>query len=140
MRWIIAFHIISMTTWFAAIFYLPRLYVYHAMAADRVSIERFKIMERKLYYGIMYPGAILTTLFGMWILLLHPAIYMKMGWLHVKLILVLMLWLFHFYCGYLRKIFLMDQNKHGHVYYRLLNEVPVLLLVGIVILAVVKPF
>lgn len=137
MLWLKAFHIIFMVTWFAGLFYLPRLFVYHAMATDEVSNERFKIMERKLYYGIMTPGAVLTILFGAWMLYFyHPAEL----WLPLKLLLVLGVIIYHLYCGKLRKDFLHDRNKHSHVFYRWFNEVPVLFLVAIVILVVVKPW
>ena len=140
MAWILSFHLIFMVTWFAGIFYLPRLYVYHAMCNDEIGDERFKVMERKLYYGIMTPGGILTTLFGLWLLSLNPQTYLSMGWVHVKLTLVALLWIYHLYCGHLRKQFFANKNKHSHVFYRLLNEIPVLILVAVIILAVVKPF
>lgn len=140
MAWILSFHIIFMVCWFAGIFYLPRLFVYHSSSHDTPSIERFNIMERKLYYGIMMPSAILTTVFGIWLITLNPEVYMKAGWLHTKLVLVTLLWIFHFYCGHLRRQFKAGNNKHTHVYYRIINEIPVVLLAGIVILAVVKPF
>lgn len=140
MLWVKAFHIIFVITWFAAIFYLPRLFVYHAMADDAASIERFKIMERKLYRGIMMPSAILATLFGLWLFHFGLSYYSKVGWMHSKLGLVVLLWLYHFYCGHLVKVFREDKNHRSHVYYRWFNEVPVVLLVLIVILAVVKPF
>ncbi len=140
MLWIKAFHLIAMVTWFAGLFYLPRLFVYHAMSTDEISQERFKIMERKLYYGIMAPGAILTMLLGAWLLYAYAwQLYKTTLWLHLKLGLVLILILYHLYCGYLRRRFQHNQNKHSHVFYRWLNEFPVLLLIGIVILAVVKP-
>lgn len=139
MLWIKAFHIIFMVTWFAGLFYLPRLFVYHAMADDQTSIDRFKIMERKLYYGIMMPGALLTILFGLWLVLGYTG--MNIGlWLHTKLALVLIVIGYHVYCGKLLKDFKYDRNQHGHIWYRVFNEVPVLLLIAIVILAVVKPF
>lgn len=140
MLWIKAFHIIFMVTWFAGLFYLPRLYVYHSMATDQTSIERFKIMERKLYFGIATPGAALTLLFGLLILSYNPHGYMQNLWLHIKLSLVVLLVVYHFYLGKLFFAFKRDRNRHGHVFYRILNEVPVLFLVAIVILAVVKPF
>ena len=140
MLWILALHLISMVTWFAALFYLPRLYVYHSSAKDAISLERFQIMERKLYNGIMMPGGILTTAFGFWLILLNPDVYLKAGWLHTKLLLVLILWIFHFYCGYLRRTFQRGENKYSHVFYRWLNEVPTFLLISIIILVVVKPF
>lgn len=136
MLWIKAFHIIFMVSWFAGLFYLPRLFVYHAMSDDRVSQERFKLMERKLYYGIMAPAAILTILFGLWLLYYyHP----NALWLHAKLALVGLLVVYHLMCGKYRKDFLSDRNKHSHVYFRFFNEVPVLLLITIIILVVVKP-
>ena len=135
MLWIKALHIIFMVTWFAGLFYLPRLFVYHSTATDTAGIERFKIMERKLFYGIMTPGAILTLIFGFWLL--------RYGfggtWLHIKLALVLVLIAYHIYCGKLLLDFKHDRNKHGHVFYRWLNEFPVLILIAVVILAVVKP-
>ncbi len=137
MLWVKALHISFMVTWFAGIFYLPRLFVYHAMSADAASIERFKIMERKLYFGIMTPGAILTIIFGLWLWLG----YGRTGaWLHAKLALVIVLVAYHVYCGKLLYDFKRDANRHSHLWYRWFNELPVLLLLAIVILAVVKPF
>ncbi len=134
-----AFHIIFMVCWFAGIFYLPRLYVYHAGSHDAVSLARFKVMERKLYYGIMTPSAVLTTVFGVRLLSFDPAFYFKQPWMHAKLGLVALLWIYHGYCGVCRKRFFYDNNTHGQLFYRWLNEAPVLLLVAIVILVVVKP-
>lgn len=141
MLWVKAFHIIFMVTWFAGLFYLPRLFVYHALATDSLSQERFKIMERKLYYGIMAPGAVLTILLGFWILLQWYSwdLFRISHWLHIKLAFVLLLIIFHLYLGHLRGQFYRNQNKHSHVFYRWLNEVPVIFLIVIVILAVVKP-
>lgn len=140
MLWIKALHIIFMVTWFAGLFYLPRLYVYHAMSDDKISIERFKIMERKLYFGIMTPGALLTIIFGLWLLWGYGwALYKKELWLHLKFALVILLIAFHLYCGYLRRCFYKNKNRHSHVFYRWINEIPVVLLIGIVILAIVKP-
>ena len=140
MLWIKSFHIIFMVTWFAGLFYLPRLFVYHSEAHDQISIDRFKIMERKLYYGIMMPGAVLTILFGGWLLVDQFSLYIQMGWMHVKLALVLLLILYHLYLARCLHVIRQDNNTHGHRFYRLLNEVPVIFLVAIVILAVVKPF
>lgn len=137
MLWIKAWHIIFMVTWFAGLFYLPRLFVYHAMADDEASNARFKIMERKLFYGIMTPGAVLTIGFGLWLMLRGG---FSGGWLHAKLSLVLLLVIYHIYCGKLLKAFKNDSNQHSHVFYRWLNEAPVLALIGIIILVVVKPF
>ena len=137
MLWIKSLHIIFMVTWFAGMFYLPRLFVYHSMAENKISIERFKIMERKLFFGIMTPGGILTLLFGIW---LWKGYGFTGGWLHAKLSLVALLLLYHIYCGKLYIDFKNDKNKHRHVFYRWLNEFPVVLLFAVVILVVVKPF
>lgn len=137
MLWIKAWHIIFMVTWFAGLFYLPRLFVYHAMADDEASNARFKIMERKLFYGIMTPGAVLTIGFGLWLMIRGG---FSGGWLHAKLSLVLLLMIYHIYCGKLLIAFKNDRNQHSHVFYRWLNEAPVLALIGIIILVVVKPF
>jgi len=133
-------HIVFMITWFAGLFYLPRLFVYHAQAApdDRIGIERFKLMERKLYFGIMAPGAVLTVVFGMWMWLGYGV---TGAWLHAKVTFVLVLIAFHVYLGFLLRDFARDRNRHGHVFYRWLNEIPALpLLVIIVWLVVAKPF
>lgn len=141
MLWVKAFHIIFMVTWFAGLFYLPRLFVYHALCTDQPGNERFKIMERKLFFGIMTPGAVLTLLFGIWMLMDYAwQTYSTNGWLHAKLALVLVLAAYHVYCGKLLLDFKHERNRKSHVYYRWFNEFPVLLLIFIVILAVVKPF
>jgi protoporphyrinogen IX oxidase len=141
MYWIKAFHIIFMVTWFAGLFYLPRLYVYHAMCDDAPGRERFKIMERKLFYGIMTPSAILTIVLGLWMLVDYAwRAYANTGWLHVKLTLVVGLIVYHIYCGKLLVDFKHGRNKHSHIYYRWLNELPVLLLIVIVIMVTVRPF
>lgn len=141
MLWVKAFHLIFMVTWFAGLFYLPRLFVYHAMSSDEVSNERFKVMERKLFYGIMTPGAILTIIFGLWMLYDYGwALYASTGWLHLKLLIVVLLLGYHLYCGKIVKAFKQDNNQSNHVFYRWFNEFPVLLLVVVVILVVVKPF
>jgi putative membrane protein len=139
MLWVKALHIIFMVTWFAGLFYLPRLFVYHALAQDPVSIERFKVMERKLYWGIMTPGAVLTIAFGLW-LWLGWFRGMGTGWLHAKLALVALLVGYHVWCGKLLRDFAAGRNSHGHAWYRWFNEVPVLVLFATVILVVVKPF
>ena len=136
MPWVKSLHIIFMVTWFAGLFYLPRLFVYHAMADDAVSRERFKIMERKLYYGIMTPGAVLTILFGLWLWLGYGFHGL---WLDIKIPLVAILVAYHIYCGKLLVDFRHDRNQHSHVFYRWLNELPALVLVAVVILAVVRP-
>ncbi len=140
MLWLKAFHIIFMITWFAGLFYLPRLFVYHTMSDDQISIERFKIMERKLFFGIMTPGGVVTIIIGVWMMITNASAYTGSGWLHTKLALVAVLVLYHVYCGKLLLDFKHDRNKHGHVFYRWLNEFPVLILIAIVILAVVRPY
>ena len=140
MLWIKAFHIISMVCWFAGIFYLPRLFVYHAICEDTPGRERFKIMERKLYRGITTPAMIATVLFGVWLVSYSVSGYFSQGWFQVKLVLVAVLIVYHFYCGHLVKVFRDDRNTRGHVFYRWFNEVPVFVLLAVVILAVVRPF
>ena len=137
MLWIKALHISFMVTWFGGLFYLPRLFVYHAMSSDATSIERFKIMERKLYFGIMAPGATLTIIFGLWLWLGYG---ISGGWMRAKLLLVLILVIYHLYCGKLLKDFEHDRNRYSHVFYRWFNEFPVLILVAVIVLVVVKPF
>lgn len=139
--WVKALHLVAVVTWFAGLFYLPRLFVYHAMAEDQISRDRFKIMERKLYRGIMNPSAIAVLLLGLLLMAHYPyAALVNMHWLHVKLVLVLALYGYHGWCGRLLRIFAADANTRGHVWYRWFNEAPVLVLIAVVILAVVKPF
>ena len=141
MLWIKSLHVIFMVTWFAGLFYLPRLFVYHAMADDEISNERFKVMERKLFYGIMTPGGILTIVFGLIMLFGYAwQAYSNMLWLHIKLALVLILVVYHIYCGKLLKDFKHDRNTKSHVFFRWFNEFPVLLLIAIVILVIIRPF
>lgn len=137
--WIKALHIIAVVCWFAALFYLPRLFVYHAMSEDEPSKARFIIMERKLYRGIMTPSMVLTVVLGLWLLHLNPA-WLQMGWMHAKLTLVALLLAYHFMCGMQLKRFARSENNRSHVFFRWFNEVPVLFLIVIVILVVVKPF
>ena len=140
MLYIKSFHIIFMVAWFAGIFYLPRLFVYHAQAEDSISKERFKIMERKLYHGIMMPSMVITIVLGMW-LWVGYGIGKGQVWMHAKLALVAVLVVYQMYLGKLMKDFRLDRNRHGHVFYRWLNEFPALpALIGIVILVIVKPF
>lgn len=129
-------HIVFVIAWFAGLFYLPRLYVYHASSDDEISQERFKIMERKLFWGIMTPAAILALVFGaiMW---LHLGI--TGAWLHVKLGVVLLLAIYHGWCGKLLVDFKNNRNTHSHVWYRWFNELPVLALIAIVYLVIFKP-
>jgi putative membrane protein len=139
MLWLKALHIIFMVTWFAGLFYLPRLFVYHTQSSDPVSLERFKIMERKLFFGIMTPGAVLTVFFGAW-LWIERGYGVDLIWLNLKFALVTILVAYHVYCGVLLKNFKHDRNRHGHIFYRWLNEFPVLILIAVVFLAVIRPF
>lgn len=140
MQWVIAFHIIFMVTWFSGLFYLPRLYVYHSMAEDEISRERFTLMERKLFFGIATPGGVLTTIFGIWLLMFDWAHYMQMYWLHAKLILVIGLWAYHLYCAKLWLNFKRGENPYTHVFFRFFNEIPTVILIAVIILTEVKPF
>ena len=137
MLWIKSFHIIFVVTWFAGLFYLPRLFVYHAMSEDTASRERFKIMERKLFFGIMTPGAVLTIAFGLWLWLGYG---FYGGWLYAKTALVAVLVVYHGYCGKLMIDFRQDRNRHGHVFYRWLNELPAVVLIVIILLVELQPF
>jgi putative membrane protein len=136
MLWLKAFHIVFVVAWFAGLFYLPRLFVYHAEATDEVSHQRFVIMERRLL-AITHIGAVLAIVFG--ISLLHYWGF-KHGWLHAKLALVLLLLGYHHACMRLARAFREGRNRRSARWFRLFNEVPAVLLVGIVILVVVKPF
>jgi putative membrane protein len=128
-------------TWFAALFYLPRLFVYHAMCEDEQGNARFKIMERKLYYGIMMPSAVFVLIFGLWLLSFYSLEQIAgMHWIHAKLLLVAILYGYHFKCGSMVKQFANDTNDKTHKYYRWFNEFPVIILIAVVILAVVRPF
>ena len=137
MAWIKSLHIIFVVAWFAGLFYLPRLFVYHAASSDAVSIERFKVMERKLYRGIMTPCMVLTLVFGTWMWLGYG---FSGNWLHAELVLVGLLVGYHFWLGRLVGESAAGANRHSHRFYRWINEVPLLLLVAIVVLVVVKPF
>ena len=113
MLWLKVLHIIFVVAWYAGLFYLPRLYVYHAMAEDKIGMERFKIMERKLYYGIMMPSMVITLGSGLWLWLGYG---FSGGWLHTKVVLVVVLVGLHFYLGKLMADFKHDRNRHGHVF------------------------
>ncbi|MCK9468829.1 MAG: protoporphyrinogen oxidase HemJ [Porticoccaceae bacterium] len=138
--WLEAFHIISVICWFAALFYLPRLFVYHAMAEDEIGKERFKVMERKLYRGIATPAMIATIILGGAMAARSWDYFSSAGWFHAKITLVVLLIIYHHLCLYFMKQFRADTNTRSHVFYRWFNEIPVIMLVGIVILVVVKPF
>jgi putative membrane protein len=141
--WLKAFHIIFVVTWFAGLFYLPRIFVYHAMENDANTIARFKVMERRLLI-MTHLGGALAIAFGMSLIAWwasHSEGYMKMnGWLHTKLLLVFFLVVYHAYCAVLVKRFAADLNRRSDRWYRFFNEVPVIFLIAIVILAVVKPW
>jgi putative membrane protein len=140
MLWLKALHIIFMVTWFAGLFYLPRLFVYHADAKDPVSHDRFLVMELKLF-AIMTIGAVLTAIFGVWMLADYAwAAWSGSGWLHTKLALIVALVIFHLYCLVIMREFRAGTARHSHVFYRWINEIPSLLLIAIVLLTVVKPF
>ena len=138
MLWLKAFHVVAMVTWFAGLFYLPRLYVYHADAGDWISVERFRVMERRLF-ALMTIGALATIVLGVAMVVAAPG-YLRMGWLHVKITLVLLLVVYHAFCYKFLRDFAHDRRAHTAKWFRIFNEVPSLLLVGIVVLAVVKPF
>ena len=131
-----ALHIIAVVTWFAGLFYLPRLFVYHAMNKDKNTSETFKVMERKLAI-MMDIGAFFTIVLGITLLMKNPAL-MKMAWMHIKLLLVVLLVIYHVFCRIYVKKFRMDANTHSHKFYRLFNELPTVLLVAIVFLVVLK--
>ena len=137
MLWIKSFHIIFMVTWFAGLFYLPRLFVYHALSEDQISNDRFKIMERKLFYGIMTPGCVITIGLGLWLWLGYG---ITGAWMHYKLALVVVLIVYHIWCRKLLLDFKHDRNTRSHIWFRWFNEVPVIFLIAITILVVVKPF
>jgi len=136
MLWVKALHIVFMVTWFAGLFYLPRLFVYHALSHDTLSKERFKLMERKLYWGIMTPGGVLTVFFGLWL-------WLGWGyagtWLYAKLALAAVLVAYHLWCGKLMRDFRAGRNRKSHTWFRWFNEFPVLVLIAAVLLAVFRP-
>ena len=139
MLWIKAFHIVFVVCWFSGLFYLPRLFVYHAMSEDQVSKDRFVIMERKLYWGITTPSMILTLAFGFWLLWGNWGYYMSWWWMHVKLALVALLIVYHGLCWWHMKQLREGRSLRTHIFFRVFNELPVFLLIGVVILIVVKP-
>ena len=141
MLWLKALHLIFMVTWFAVLFYLPRLFVYHAMSNDKISHERFKAMEAKLYFGITTPGMILTLFFGIWMIFDYAwSLYSTSLWLHIKFVLLALLIVYHGFCGKWLLDFRHGNNKHSHVFFRWVNEIPVIFLIAIILLAVIKPF
>lgn len=139
MLWVKAFHIIAVVCWFAALFYLPRLFVYHSMSEDSPSRERFKVMERKLYRGIGTPAMLATVLLGLWLTSYHWQYFTNSGWFWLKMALVTLLIGYHYLCGHYLRQLRDERCQRGHVFFRWFNEVPVLILIGAVVLVVVKP-
>ena len=130
-------HLLALISWFAGLFYLPRLFVYHAMATETAVKETFKVMEYKLFHYIMQPAAVLTLGAGIWMLALWNWALPK--WMHWKLTMVVLLVIYHFLCWKIVGRFRRDENQRGHVFYRWFNEVPTILLIGVVILVILKP-
>lgn len=135
-----ALHIIAMVCWFAGIFYLPRLFVYHAMSDDKTSQDRFAVMERKLYRGIMNPSMMATWVLGLSMVVMNWQVYKSQGWLHAKITLIILLTVYHVLCGRFRLKLVDNPQYKSHVYWRWFNEVPVLILITVVLLVVLKPF
>lgn len=141
MQWLIAFHVIAVITLFAAVFYLPRLFVYHAQCTDEIGNARFKVMERKLFRGILVPSAVGVGISGLWLLYGYGwADKPHIMWLHIKLIAVIILYIYMAFCWKYMLDFRHDRNKHSHIFYRWFNEVPSVLLLVIIIMVIVKPF
>ncbi|MCG8435754.1 MAG: CopD family protein [Gammaproteobacteria bacterium] len=140
MLWLKALHMIFMVTWFAGLFYLPRLFVYHAMAEDQIGIDRFKVMERKLLI-ITHIGMGLTWVFGLAMLYAYAwSAFGNQGWLHAKLTLVVLLTGYTIWCSRIARQFREDKNTRGHIWFRWFNEIPAVFLFAIVLLAVLRPF
>lgn len=137
--WLKALHIFFVISWFAGIFYLPRLFVHHALSQDSGTHDRLNIMARKLFRFTL-PIAILATITGIGLISSNMSYYMSQGWLHAKITLVLCLFGFHLYCGHLAKKLAKGDNPHSDTFYRIINELPVFILLAVVILVVVKPF
>ena len=135
--WLKALHVVFVVTWFAGLFYLPRLFVYHVSATDEISRARFVVMERRLF-AMTTVGGVFTLLFGILMIIMAPG-YLQQAWLHAKLTLVLLVIAYQIWCLLLMRALRDGRNRHSERWYRLFNEVPGLLLIGIVILAVVKP-
>lgn len=139
MLWIKAFHIMAVICWFSAIFYLPRLFVYHAMSEDQVSKDRFTVMESKLFWGIMTPSAVVTVALGIWLITGSPDYYLSAAWMQVKLALIVLLLGYHTVCWVFLEKLKTDSTVRSHRYFRVFNEIPIFMMVPIVILVVVKP-
>ena len=138
--WLKAFHIVFVVTWFAGLFYMPRLFVYHSTATDEISRERFKVMESKLYRIIMNPSMVLTLILGIWLLVESWQAFSGQVWIWLKIVLVVILIGYHHYCLRILKAFAQDQVLHSEKFFRIFNELPSLVLIAAVILVVVKPF
>ena len=138
MLWLKAFHVVFMVTWFAGLFYLPRLFIYHLQVREEAEHRRFCVMERKLF-AIMTIGAVLAAVFGTWLLVRMPGL-LSVGWMQLKLALVASLAGYHVWCGLLLRQFRVGAARRGDLWLRWFNEVPALLLIAIVVLAIVKPF
>ena len=139
MLWIKAFHIIFMVAWFSGLFYLPRIFVYHSDSIDDISCQRFVVMEKKLYYYIMWPAGLLTTFLGGLLLFLSWPAYVHAIWMHIKLLLVVFVWCFHLSCGFFYKRFASNQQVRPSTFFRFFNEIPTVLLMAIVFLVVLQP-
>lgn len=138
MLWLKAFHIIFVVTWFAGLFYLPRLFVYHAMTDDEATRNTLRTMQRKLL-GITHIGGVLALIFGTWMVIVVPA-WLIAGWMHVKLVLVAALVVYHIWCAKLVRQFAKGEVPHSHVWFRWFNEIPAVLLIATVLLVILKPF
>lgn len=137
MLWLKTFHIVFMVTWFAGLFYLPRLFVYHAMNDSSDTAATFAVMERKLLI-MTHLGGTLTWVFGLLLLWQNP-VWLDYGWMHIKLALVVTLTAYHYICTRLVKTFAKGENRHSHRWYRWFNEAPTLILIAVVALVVLKP-
>ena len=138
MLWLKAFHIIFVVTWFAGLFYLPRLFVYYAMSDDKKTRATLVTMQRKLL-GITHVGGVLALFFGLWMVIVMPA-WLTQAWMQAKLGLVLALIAYHLWCAILVRRFARGEVTHSHVWFRWFNEAPAVLLIAIVLLVVLKPF
>lgn len=140
MLWVKAMHIIAMVSWFAGLFYLPRLFVYHAAHAQGPVHEQFLIMEQRLYRFIMQPAMVLTVALGIWLASWEWDYLRSEGWFHAKMTLVALLLLFHWHCGRTVRAFAAGRQTRDASFYRKYNEIPTLILIAVVILVVVRPF
>ncbi|MXW07036.1 MAG: TIGR00701 family protein [Gammaproteobacteria bacterium] len=137
--WLKVLHLTFIVTWFAALFYLPRLFVYHAETTDSTSLSRFEVMERRLYFGILLPSSLLTLVLGVLLSSLAWEVYVTEVWYWMKVSLVIFLFGYQGMCSRFRKQFASNQNARSHTFYRRFNEVPSVVLVLILILVTIKP-